>query len=185
MLCSSSLFTRFQDPVYMWSGSLSLMYILFNMRVLMCGSGIQNLYEMLTLNCHTSPGKQPQFYREKMCPEWVELNSLWNIQTNWMPQHWDDAHWSLHHNCHSVRWEVHVGKQVGRSHPHTLRVWQWAHWAVGLDACWYWSKVCSIRWVVHLDEKYGLHSKAHDPNSHQYTEWEIYYKVLQVDHGRS
>ena len=43
MLCSSSLFTRFQDPVYMWSGSLLLAYILFNLRVLMCGSGMQIL----------------------------------------------------------------------------------------------------------------------------------------------
>ena len=156
MLCSSSLFTRFQDPVYMWSVSLSLTYILFKLRVIICGSGIQILNEMLILYWHTCTGKQSQFYREQVCPEWVELTSLWNIQINLMPQKWDDAHWALCHNCHSGRWEVHVGQQVGRRHTHIFRVGWWVTWAVGLDICWYWSKGCSIRWVVYSYEKYGL-----------------------------
>ena len=80
MLCSSSLFTRFQDPIYMWSGSFSLIYILFKLREIMLHSGMQILNKILTLNCHTYPGKQPQFYREQVFPEWVPLSSLWKFQ---------------------------------------------------------------------------------------------------------
>ena len=73
ILYSSSHITSIQEPVYMWSWSFSLTYILFNMRVILCVSVMQILNKMLTQNCHTYPGKQPQFYRNHVGLERVEL----------------------------------------------------------------------------------------------------------------
>ena len=64
MLSSSSHFTMFQNAVYILSGSFSLTDILFNLRVLMCGSERHILNKMLNLNWNTGPGKQPQLYRK-------------------------------------------------------------------------------------------------------------------------
>ena len=38
----------------------------------------------------------------------------------------------------------------GNSHPHTLRVGQWASWYIVLEVCWHGSKGCSVTWVVYL-----------------------------------
>ena len=114
----------------MWWGSLPLTFMILNQRVIMGSSGMQILNKILTLKCHTCPGKQPQCYREQLYLEWAELLSLWIFQANWLPWQWDDAHWALCHNCLSVRWELNIGQRVVRSNPHTSRVGRWVTWGV-------------------------------------------------------
>ena len=70
MLCPSSLFTTFQDPFYIWSESLSLTYIIFNLRVLMSGSGMQILNKMLTLNFHTFQGNSHNSIESNSYKSW-------------------------------------------------------------------------------------------------------------------
>lgn len=113
MFCSCSLFTRLQDPVYMWCATFLLTWFLFNLKVTIYCSLMHILNKMLTLNYHSCLGKQPQFYRQQVCPEWEELPSLWKFHANWLLWQLDDVHWSLCKNCHSVRWEIHVSQEVG------------------------------------------------------------------------
>ena len=155
MLCSSSRFTRFQDPVYICSESLSVSYILFIVRLVMFWD--VDFIIILTQNFHICPRKQPPFYREQVGPEQSTLPSFWTFSANLLPRKFEETYWVLYHNCHSMRWDVSVGPQVGNSDTHTSRVGWWVTWTVGLEVFWYWSQGCSIRCVVVLDEKYFLH----------------------------
>ena len=182
MPCSYSLYSRFPEPVYKWSGSLFSTYILFNLRVILLRSWMQILNKKLTHNCQNMQG----YIQNSIESRWAK--SAWNclpwiFQAKWLLWPHDDTNLSLCHNCHSLRRGVAIWQHVGRFNPQTSRVGQWATWAVVLEVCWYWSKGCSIRWVLYWDEKYGLHPYLRGHHSHKSTELEVDSTSLQVYHG--
>lgn len=135
MLCSSSIFTRFQDPVSNWSGSLTLTYILSQFRVLMCRSGMQIYIKYWPWTATYIQG----YIHNSVESKWDQSGWNWLPSEIYRPPGWHrngimPMELCPCHSIHSVRWEeVRVGRQVGKSQPHTSRIGWWAHWAVGLE----------------------------------------------------
>lgn len=157
MLCPFSFFTRLQDPVFIWIGSLSFTYILFHVRLILCVSRTQILNKILTLQFHTYPGIQPQFYREHVGPEWVELSSPWTFRANWWHGngmlHIEKCVTPANSEMRGACWPA--GGKISPSH---LKLWTMGSLSDGLKVSLYQSKGCSIRCVVHLDVKYIFHN---------------------------